>query len=130
VWTPSELRALRIARGHYHRPFSSAITLPQLVSESRVIALLLATFSMQSGQANSSSSGANRSMAGEMIFPISRPHFLHFILSGKDIMHLFNSLRGLHHQFSSNATVPKPPSAQILTIARFPFGIAASSLTA
>jgi len=33
-------------------------------------------------------------------------------------------------QFSNKATVPKPPSAQILTIARAPFGLAASSFTA
>jgi hypothetical protein len=69
----------------YRDPFNSAITFPQLVSESNVMALLLAVFSTQSGQANSSLSGASRSMAGEMIVPISRPHFLHFMLSGKDI---------------------------------------------
>jgi hypothetical protein len=34
------------------------------------------------------------------------------------------------HQFSSNATVPWPPSAQMLTIARLPLGMAASSFTA
>jgi hypothetical protein len=33
-------------------------------------------------------------------------------------------------QFSSNATVPNPPSAQMLTMARLPCGIAASSFTA
>ena len=69
----------------YRDPFNSAITFPQLVSESNVMALLLSVFSTQSGQANSSLSGASRSTAGEMIVPISRPHFLHFMLSGKDI---------------------------------------------
>ena len=34
------------------------------------------------------------------------------------------------HQFSINATVPKPPSAHMLTIARLPLGSSASSLTA
>ena len=33
-------------------------------------------------------------------------------------------------QFSSNATVPKPPSAHMLTMARLPCGMAASSFTA
>jgi hypothetical protein len=33
-------------------------------------------------------------------------------------------------QLSNKATVPKPPSAQILTIARAPFDLAASSFTA
>jgi hypothetical protein len=87
-----------IARAHYARPFSSAMTLPQLVSESSVIALLFATFSIQSRQANSSLSGINCSMAGEMVFPISRPHFLHFTSSGNDIKHL---LRSVIHSMNS-----------------------------
>jgi hypothetical protein len=33
-------------------------------------------------------------------------------------------------QFSSRATVPRPPSAQMLTMAWLPLGIAASSFTA
>ena len=38
--------------------------------------------------------------------------------------------RDEYSQFCSNATVPRPPSAQMLTMARLPCGIAASSFTA
>jgi hypothetical protein len=58
---------------NYLRSFSSAMTFPQLVSESSVMALLFAVFSMQSGQANSSLSGVRPSAAGETIVPITRP---------------------------------------------------------
>lgn len=86
---------ITLESNNYCRPFISAMTFPQLVSESSVIALLFAVFSMQSGQATSSLIGVRFSAAGEMIVPISRPHILHVMLSGKDIEHgsLFYSRR-------------------------------------
>lgn len=86
---------ITLESNNYRRPFISAMTFPQLVSESSVIALLFAVFSMQSGQATSSLIGVRFSAAGEMIVPISRPHILHVMLSGKDIEHgsLFYSRR-------------------------------------
>ena len=44
--------------------------------------------------------------------------------------HASPPLRDKHAQHSSSATVPRPPSAQMLTMARLPGAIAASSLTA
>src|SRR5262249_13758805 len=54
-----------------------SMTLPQLVSDSSVMASLFAIFSMHSGHANSSLSGVSWSAAGEMNVPIARPHCLH-----------------------------------------------------
>src|SRR5262249_54056013 len=76
-----------LASANYRWPFIFAMTLPQLVSESSVMASLFAIFSMHFGHANSSLSGVSRSAAGEMIVPIPRPHCLHVVLSGNDINH-------------------------------------------
>jgi hypothetical protein len=48
------------------------MTLPQLVSESSVMASLLAMLSTHSGQANFNLSGSSRSAAGEIMVPMER----------------------------------------------------------
>ena len=74
-------------RSYCGRPFICAMILPQLGSESSVIASLLAIFSMHSGQANSSLRGARRSAPCEMTAPISLPHCLHRMFNGTNTAH-------------------------------------------
>jgi len=87
-------------RSHYGRPFICAMTLPQLVSESSVIASLLAIFSMHSGQANSSLRGARRSAPCEMTAPISLPHCLHRMFNGTNTA--YPPFYEMHRSLSAN----------------------------
>src|SRR5262245_13414155 len=77
-------------------------------------------------------SGVKRTWAGAVQMSAFDPkrHRLSSAVKRTSWQELNWSLHQSHFQFSNNATVPSPPSAQMLTIARLPLGIAASSLTA